>query len=156
MKRDCMEMYILRLAEIALYCILCLLQAHNALADPINVTTASTGVSKDVLTDIGSDAYFSAGTCYFQAESEADLSYLPCGNAAFGTFACCEAESYCLENNACWSRGNLLIQSISNFTANCSEDGTTYVSGCTDSSYSDPACPNKGLFGGKSGQLRKS
>ena len=45
------------------------------------------------------------------------------------------------------------IQSISDCTANCSEDGTTYVSGCTDSSYNDPACPDKGPFGGKSGQL---
>lgn len=104
-----MKMYILRLASSALYCVLFLLQAQNALTDPIVATTVSTGISKNVPRSIsGSDAYFSNGTCYFQADSESDSSYLPCGNTAFGTFACCEAESYCLENNACWSGGNSL------------------------------------------------
>ena len=44
-------------------------------------------------------------------------------------------------------------QAMNNHTANYSKDGTTYVSGCTDSSYKDPACPYKGPFGGKSGLL---
>lgn len=102
-----MNMYILRLAEHVLYCILCLLQVQYALADPILDTKASTNSSKDVSAISQSDPYFSNGPCYIKADSEADLNYIPCGNWGFGTFACCEVGSYCLEHGACYSNGNL-------------------------------------------------
>lgn len=44
----------------------------------------------------------SSGTCYYGPNQPADSAYIPCGNTAFGNFHCCEAQSNCLENNACF------------------------------------------------------
>ena len=44
----------------------------------------------------------SSGTCYYGPYEQADSVFIPCGNTAFGTFHCCEAQSNCLDNNACF------------------------------------------------------
>jgi hypothetical protein len=44
----------------------------------------------------------SSGTCYYGSGKPADSVYIPCGNTAFGNFHCCEAQSNCLDNNACF------------------------------------------------------
>lgn len=44
----------------------------------------------------------SSGTCYYGPGLVADSVYIPCGNTAFGNFHCCEAQSNCLSNNACY------------------------------------------------------
>ncbi|OAP64739.1 hypothetical protein AYL99_00711 [Fonsecaea erecta] len=75
------------------------------------------------------DVNISNGTCYYSPGNLADPSYIPCGNTAFGIFSCCEAGSNCLDHNACYSN-----------------DGNTYVAGCTDPTYSDPSCPVKSPY----------
>ncbi|EXJ68111.1 uncharacterized protein A1O5_08726 [Cladophialophora psammophila CBS 110553] len=72
------------------------------------------------------DPNISNGTCYYSPDNQADPSYIPCGNTVFGVFTCCEAGSNCLAHNACYSN-----------------DGNTYLAGCTDPTYSDPSCPDK-------------
>ncbi|KAJ4397774.1 hypothetical protein N0V93_002011 [Gnomoniopsis smithogilvyi] len=73
------------------------------------------------------DLSISNGTCYYGAGEKSSKNIIPCGNAASGNYACCQATDYCLEYGACW-----------NYTYD-----TTYVAGCTDADYTDPNCPHK-------------
>jgi len=82
----------------------------------------------------------SNGTCYSGAGRRMDPAFLPCGNDAAGRQTCCGAGDTCLQGNACFGvhgpegkEGTLL----------------TYLAGCSDPSYSDPACPKKAPFGGE-------
>ncbi|KAK4188446.1 hypothetical protein QBC35DRAFT_549398 [Podospora australis] len=72
----------------------------------------------------------SNGTCYSAPGLQAPDGFIPCGNAAFGDVNCCWVGAKCLGNNACYT---------DNY-------GTTYLAGCTDSSYSDGSCPDKGDY----------
>ena len=81
--------------------------------------------------------FVSNGTCYTSGGKEADSSFIPCGNDAFGHVQCCAAGDTCLEKNACFGahgptggKGTLL----------------TYLSGCSDKDYKDSSCPSKGEF----------
>ncbi|KIX95132.1 uncharacterized protein Z520_09048 [Fonsecaea multimorphosa CBS 102226] len=75
----------------------------------------------------------SNGTCYYYDGMEADSRYIPCGNAALGHKSCCESLDMCLSSHACYN----------------GQYGVTYLAGCTDSSYDDPVCPDKGEFQGQ-------
>ncbi|KAK3323882.1 hypothetical protein B0T19DRAFT_463754 [Cercophora scortea] len=68
----------------------------------------------------------SNGTCYSEANTELDQSFIPCGNVAFGHIHCCSTGDKCLGDNACWNG-----------------QGATYLAGCTDSDYLDASCPDK-------------
>ncbi|EXJ71241.1 uncharacterized protein A1O5_05047 [Cladophialophora psammophila CBS 110553] len=72
----------------------------------------------------------SNGTCYYDDSMQANSRYIPCGNAALGHKSCCESLDMCLSSHACYN----------------GQFGVTYLAGCTDSSYDDPACPRKGDF----------
>ncbi|KAH8890576.1 hypothetical protein GQ53DRAFT_842026 [Thozetella sp. PMI_491] len=74
----------------------------------------------------------SNGTCYYTAGKQMDKAFIPCGNDAVHHYTCCSLGDLCLGGNACWHWGD-------------GED-VTYLAGCSDSSYSDPSCPNKGAF----------
>jgi len=72
----------------------------------------------------------SLGTCYLGPNQPAAANFIPCGNYAYDTYACCQAGDNCLGSNACYNyRGDI-----------------TYIAGCTDSSYSSSKCPNKGSY----------
>ncbi|SPO07075.1 uncharacterized protein DNG_09769 [Cephalotrichum gorgonifer] len=71
--------------------------------------------------------FVSNGICYLGPDSEADDLMFPCGNAALGHKACCQAGDMCLANRACFN----------------GEFGVTYLSGCSDPSYGDESCPDK-------------
>lgn len=45
----------------------------------------------------------SNGTCYYAAGKQADSVYIPCGNDAFGVYACCMNGDVCLSSNACYN-----------------------------------------------------
>lgn len=45
----------------------------------------------------------SEGTCYYAAGKEANSVYIPCGNDAFGVYACCMNGDTCLSSNACYN-----------------------------------------------------
>ena len=81
----------------------------------------------------------SEGTCYFSSGNEAPSRFIPCGNSQGGHVPCCESQDNCLSSNACYNP----------------QYGVTYLAGCTDSSYDDPACPNKGDYSGRSSFLRR-
>ncbi|OAP54509.1 hypothetical protein AYL99_10957 [Fonsecaea erecta] len=72
----------------------------------------------------------SNGTCYYYDGTQADSRYIPCGNVALGHKSCCESLDMCLSSHACYN----------------GQFGVTYLAGCTDSSYDDPVCPDKGEF----------
>ncbi|KAK3687598.1 hypothetical protein B0T22DRAFT_534963 [Podospora appendiculata] len=72
----------------------------------------------------------SNGTCYSEANTELDQSFIPCGNVAFGHIHCCSTGDKCLGDNACWNG-----------------QGATYLAGCTDIDYQDASCPNKVQYG---------
>lgn len=71
--------------------------------------------------------WISNGTCYVAANTPSDPIFIPCGNDAFGHKTCCKAGEVCLTNNACYD----------------GEFGITYLLGCSDPDYLDPACPDK-------------
>ena len=79
------------------------------------------------------DPNISNGACYYAPGKQLDKSYLPCGNADGGHLPCCEARDKCLSSLACYS-----------------DIGTTYLAGCTDESYSDELCPDKGIYANNS------
>ncbi|EXJ82156.1 hypothetical protein A1O1_08225 [Capronia coronata CBS 617.96] len=72
----------------------------------------------------------SNGTCYYANGEEAPSRFIPCGNEALGHKACCESLDMCLSSNACYN----------------GQYGVTYLAGCTDPSYEDSRCPDKGDF----------
>jgi hypothetical protein len=83
------------------------------------------------------DPYVAFGRCFFDDSGEEMPSrFIPCGNANFGVVTCCESGDMCLSSNACYN----------------GQYGMTYVGGCTDETYQDDSCPDKGIWGGK---LRK-
>lgn len=91
--------------------------------------------------------YISDGTCFYSAGNEADSRYIPCGNAALGNFSCCESQDMCLSNQACYNgrcQCCLVVDSIEVLT--CHPGGVTYLAGCSDQSYSDDSCPDKGGY----------
>ncbi|KAF3760953.1 hypothetical protein M406DRAFT_343098 [Cryphonectria parasitica EP155] len=71
--------------------------------------------------------FISNGTCYSGPNHEADPAMIPCGNSFYGAISCCQAQDACLLSGVCF-----------NF-----QYYTTYISGCTDSEYKSPVCPNK-------------
>ncbi|KAK4130094.1 hypothetical protein BT67DRAFT_392192 [Trichocladium antarcticum] len=81
---------------------------------------------------MGNPQYISNGTCFYAPGKEADDSFLPCGNSAFGHAHCCVAGEMCLDQNACYS----------------DRFGTTYLAGCSDMDYEDPRCPDKKAYQG--------
>lgn len=80
----------------------------------------------------GPDIFISNGSCFYAAGREADQSFLPCGNWAFGHVHCCSAGEMCLGNNACYS----------------DRFGTTYLAGCSDFHYKHENCPDKKSYRG--------
>ncbi|KAM0272204.1 hypothetical protein ACHAQH_008805 [Verticillium albo-atrum] len=76
------------------------------------------------------DAFISNGTCYYAAGQESIDSMLPCGNDAFGRISCCQQGDMCLTSNACYNQ----------------QFGVTYLSGCSDPTYSHRNCPGKGAY----------
>ena len=66
------------------------------------------------------------GTCYTSAGMKGNVDVAPCSDTE-QSVACCNLGDICLENNACFNY----------------EYGVTYIYGCTDPSYTDPACPYK-------------
>lgn len=49
------------------------------------------------------DLSISNGTCYFAPGEQSSDNIIPCGNAANGVYACCQATDYCLEYGACFN-----------------------------------------------------
>ncbi len=93
------------------------------------------------------DPYASSGTCYYSKDHEADSEYIPCGNTAFGVFSCCSVGSICKDHNACYlSRESCRAESTQ---PPLTLPANTYVAGCTDPTYSDPSCPEKGPYASK-------
>ena len=79
------------------------------------------------------DPYTSFGKCYFDSSgTEAPGRFIPCGNVNYGNISCCQSGNMCLDSHACYD----------------GLTGMTYVGGCTDESYSDTSCPQKGTYGG--------
>ena len=72
--------------------------------------------------------FIANGTCYFKAGEELSSDFIPCGNDYFAHYQCCSLGDNCLEHGACYD----------------SQFGVTYLAGCSDKNYDDPACPNKG------------
>jgi hypothetical protein len=79
------------------------------------------------------DPSVSNGTCFRAANGKKSYGVIiPCGNVALGHIHCCQAGDHCLEENACYN----------------GEFGTTYLAGCTDSTYEDASCPDKKSYMG--------
>lgn len=89
----------------------------------------------------------SNGTCYYAAGKEADQVYIPCGNVAFGTYSCCMQGDTCLSSNACFNAECTYLQTSILSLLIRSIVGDTYLAGCTDPTFEDPACGRKGMFG---------
>ncbi|KAI0842709.1 hypothetical protein F5Y06DRAFT_133558 [Hypoxylon sp. FL0890] len=88
----------------------------------------------DIKSDVDLD--ISNGTCYYARGKKAKKDYIPCGNVAAGVnWQCCVAGDICLSSSACWSPGD-----------QPGEHEYAYLAGCTDSEYTDPMCPYKGVF----------
>ena len=80
------------------------------------------------------DPNISNGTCYYDdSGNEAPSRYIPCGSSEDGYVPCCESQDNCLTSRACY---NLQF-------------GVTYLAGCTDKTYSDVMCPDKGDYSSK-------
>jgi hypothetical protein len=81
------------------------------------------------------DLFVSWGKCFFDSSgSEAPSRYIPCCNSNYGNCSCCESQDMCLSSNACYN----------------GQYGVTYLAGCTDETYQDSTCPNKGEYSGAS------
>lgn len=90
------------------------------------------------------DPFISNGTCYTAKGQKLDQSFVPCGNAAFGSQTCCGAGDNCLADNACFGvHGSGYGSSL------------TYLAGCTDSDYEAGTCPQKD-FGERVSGVQKS
>ncbi|KAI0015681.1 hypothetical protein F4780DRAFT_783948 [Xylariomycetidae sp. FL0641] len=74
------------------------------------------------------DLYVSNGECFYGEGSISDPRFIPCGNAAVaGTQACCFQGDFCLAENVCYDN----------------DTAVTYITGCTDPTYSSSKCPHK-------------
>ncbi|CAN8104655.1 unnamed protein product [Discula destructiva] len=67
------------------------------------------------------------GTCYYAPFKAAGDELVPCGNGGIDTVACCFGGDYCDAQYSCYD----------------DDTGNTYLAGCTDSQYTDTACPWK-------------
>lgn len=79
------------------------------------------------------NAFISNGTCYVGPGARAADIFFPCGNDALGRKSCCQSGDMCLSSRACFNQ----------------RFGVTYLSGCSDPTFGDPACPDKGAFDGE-------
>ncbi|ROW02967.1 hypothetical protein VSDG_01797 [Cytospora chrysosperma] len=75
----------------------------------------------------GLNANIANGTCYIAYNQAAGSELVPCGNAGIADVPCCFGGDYCDSSNTCYDK----------------DTGSTYLAGCTDSEYTDPACPWK-------------
>ncbi|GAW21060.1 hypothetical protein ANO14919_105730 [Xylariales sp. No.14919] len=74
------------------------------------------------------DLYISLGECFYGEGQISDPRFIPCGNAAVaGTQACCFQGDFCLSSNVCYDN----------------DTSVTYITGCTDATYSSSKCPHK-------------
>ncbi|KAH9903582.1 hypothetical protein F4778DRAFT_734733 [Xylariomycetidae sp. FL2044] len=74
------------------------------------------------------DLYISNGACYYGEGSIADTRFIPCGNAAVaGPQSCCFQGDFCLAQGTCYDN----------------DTAVTYITGCTDPTYSAYQCPHK-------------
>ncbi|KAH8157821.1 hypothetical protein CIB48_g10426 [Xylaria polymorpha] len=74
------------------------------------------------------DLYISFGECFYGEGQISDPRFIPCGNAAVaGTQACCFQGDFCLSTNVCYDN----------------DTSVTYITGCTDATYSSSKCPHK-------------
>ncbi|KAI3337000.1 hypothetical protein HD806DRAFT_24272 [Xylariaceae sp. AK1471] len=74
------------------------------------------------------DLYISNGQCFYGEGQISDSQFIPCGNAAVaGTQACCFQGDFCLSSNVCYDN----------------DTSVTYITGCTDATYSSSKCPHK-------------
>ncbi|KAI1350852.1 hypothetical protein F5Y01DRAFT_137092 [Xylaria sp. FL0043] len=74
------------------------------------------------------DLYISSGECFYGEGQISDPRFIPCGNAAVaGTQACCFQGDFCLAENVCYDN----------------DTSVTYITGCTDATYSSSKCPHK-------------
>ncbi|KAI0185713.1 hypothetical protein EV127DRAFT_194098 [Xylaria flabelliformis] len=74
------------------------------------------------------DLYISFGGCFYGEGQISDPRFIPCGNAAAaGTQACCFQGDFCLSSNVCYDN----------------DTSVTYITGCTDATYSSSKCPHK-------------
>ncbi|KAI0505972.1 hypothetical protein F5B22DRAFT_489601 [Xylaria bambusicola] len=72
--------------------------------------------------------YISSGQCFYGEGQISDPRFIPCGNAAVaGTQACCFQGDFCLASNVCYDN----------------DTSVTYITGCTDATYSSSKCPHK-------------
>ncbi|KAI2630082.1 hypothetical protein GGS21DRAFT_214136 [Xylaria nigripes] len=72
--------------------------------------------------------YISNGTCFYGEGQVSDSRYIPCGNSAVaGTQACCFQGDFCLAESVCYDNST----------------SVTYITGCTDATYSSSKCPHK-------------
>ncbi|KAI0107168.1 hypothetical protein GGR51DRAFT_516502 [Nemania sp. FL0031] len=72
--------------------------------------------------------YISNGECFYGEGQISDPRFIPCGNTAVaGTQACCFQGDFCLAENVCYDN----------------DTSVTYISGCTDATYSSSKCPHK-------------
>ncbi|KAI1809549.1 hypothetical protein GGS20DRAFT_281243 [Poronia punctata] len=72
--------------------------------------------------------YISKGECFFGEGQISDPCFIPCGNAAIaGHQACCFQGDFCLSSNVCYDN----------------DTSVTYITGCTDATYSSSKCPHK-------------
>lgn len=68
--------------------------------------------------------FISNGTCYYEVGEESPSNMLPCGNAALGHKACCQAGDMCLDYGVCFNE-KLEI---------------SYMAGCSDPKYEIDDC----------------
>ncbi|KAI0474497.1 hypothetical protein F4859DRAFT_504867 [Xylaria cf. heliscus] len=74
------------------------------------------------------DLYISFGDCFYGEGQISDPRFIPCGNAAVaGTQACCFQGDFCLSTNVCYDN----------------DTSVTYITGCTDATYTSSKCPHK-------------
>ncbi|ROW03031.1 hypothetical protein VMCG_05830 [Cytospora schulzeri] len=76
----------------------------------------------------GVNLLISNGTCFYAPGKQASDNMIPCGNAASGTYNCCEEGDFCLESNICYNTNH----------------STTYMAGCTNEEFGSSNCPTKG------------
>ncbi|KAI0971539.1 hypothetical protein F4678DRAFT_461490 [Xylaria arbuscula] len=74
------------------------------------------------------DLYISSGECFYGEGQISDPRFIPCGNSAVaGTQACCFEGDFCLSESVCYDN----------------DTSVTYITGCTDATYSSSKCPHK-------------
>lgn len=49
------------------------------------------------------DVLISNGTCYYEINNVSSDNVIPCGNAAFANYTCCQVGDFCLEANTCYN-----------------------------------------------------